>query len=656
MQESRDHSLMEFTAGMRVGPDGRYEIVRICGRGGMGIVYEAVDHGLDEPRQVAIKQLPKLMAAVPRSVENVKREVRIAQSLGHPNIVQVYEYLEWRDEHLVVMEWIDGPTLAYQLIKEENRRFDPDKSLGYMKSIAQALDYSHNRKPPVVHRDLKPANIMVDSRGEIKVTDFGLSKEVKASVARVSTKDSSGSLEYMPYEQYMGAKPHPIQDVYALGICAYEFLNGEPPFTEGDLGLQHKERSPDPIEGVSEPAMEAILKALAKDPGERYGTAGEFVKAFEAVLKGKAAEKAEDVARRREAEPKPVKKKSRAGLYAVIAALALVAVVAAGFIVYSNMEEGRRQERIEAQARLAEEKRKAEEARAKLAAAEKKAEEEKKRRETAQAEAERKARATEQAKMETSGDFIKMVRIRAGTFKMGSPSDESGRDEDEGPVHHVTISRDFYMGVTEVTQGQWREVMGATPSRFSNCGDDCPMENVLRFDAVKFCNKLSEREGLTPAYRISREIVTWDKSADGYRLPTEAEWEYACRAGTTTPFYTGRCLSTDEANYDGNYTKDGCPKGQYRKKTVKVGSFKANSWGLYDMHGNVLEWCWDWKADYPSGSVTDPAGPSSGSGRVVRGGSWRSDARYCRSAGRSNVGPGVRGSIVGLRLLRPINP
>jgi formylglycine-generating enzyme required for sulfatase activity len=170
-----------------------------------------------------------------------------------------------------------------------------------------------------------------------------------------------------------------------------------------------------------------------------------------------------------------------------------------------------------------------------------------------------------------------MVRINGGTFQMGSPVNEVGRKSDE-VQHYVTVSS-FYMGKYLVTQKEYQEVIGTNPSSFK--GDNLPVEQVSWFDVVNYCNRLSQQEGLTPAYTINVENVTWNQNANGYRLPTEAEWEYACRAGTTTPFSTGNNITTSQANY-------------YREKTTVVGSFSPNPWGLYDMHGNVSEWCWDW--------------------------------------------------------------
>lgn len=224
----------------------------------------------------------------------------------------------------------------------------------------------------------------------------------------------------------------------------------------------------------------------------------------------------------------------------------------------------------------------------------------------------------------TNSIGMKFVLIPAGTFTMGSPSNEPSRKSDE-TQHQVTISRSFHMQTTVVTQGQWKAVMGSNPSYFSSCGDDCPVEQVSWDDAQEFIRKLNRQEG-----------------TDKYRLPTEAEWEYAARAGTTTPFNTGNCLSTEQANYDGNYPLSGCPKGENRRRTVRVGSFSPDAWGLYDMHGNVWQWCQDWYGSYPSGSVTDPAGPSSGSYRIFRGGGWdMGGASGCRSARRA-IWPGYR--------------
>ena len=216
---------------------------------------------------------------------------------------------------------------------------------------------------------------------------------------------------------------------------------------------------------------------------------------------------------------------------------------------------------------------------------------------------------------------------------MGSPHGALGSENDE-TQHQVNLTRGFYLQTTEVTQGQWKSVMGSNFSMFSNCGDDCPVENVSWDEVQEFIRKLSSN----------------DKSKK-YRLPTEAEWEYACRAGTDTSFAFGNCLSTGQANYNGDYPMSGCSKGENRKSPIPVASLEPNARGLYDMHGNVWEWCHDWYGKYTSNKITDPAGPSSGSYRVIRGGSWKHEARNCRSARRSRCAPIYKSHSVGFRLV-----
>ena len=243
-----------------------------------------------------------------------------------------------------------------------------------------------------------------------------------------------------------------------------------------------------------------------------------------------------------------------------------------------------------------------------------------------------------------------MVRIEGGTFLMGSPSDEPGRNGDrEGPQHEVTVSS-FYIGKYPVTQKEYREVMGMNPSHFR--GDNLPVERVGWYAALEYCNALSEREGLTPVYTVRGIRAAWNRNADGYRLPTEAEWEYACRAGTATPFNTGANITTDQANYDGNYSYNNNRRGEHRQVTTPVGSFAPNQWGLFDMHGNVNEWCWDWFGKYTSESQTNPAGAATGSYRVGRGGSWNSFGQYLRSAYRYYYEPSQGDSLIGFRLVR----
>ena len=249
----------------------------------------------------------------------------------------------------------------------------------------------------------------------------------------------------------------------------------------------------------------------------------------------------------------------------------------------------------------------------------------------------------------TNSIGMKLVLIPAGKFLMGSPKDEKDRLPAE-EQHEVSITKPFYLGVYVVTQAEYEKVMGNNPSFFSAKGDgkasvkdmdtgQFPVEQVSWDDAVAFCNALSE--------------LPEDKKAGWvYRLPTEAEWEYACRAGTKTPFHYGDSLSSKQANFNGNFPYGGADKGPYLERTAKVGSYAANAFGLYDMHGNVWEWCQDWyDANYYKNSPKeDPPGPAQASFRVVRGGSWYRIGRRCRSADRYGFGPGYRSGSLGFRV------
>ena len=246
-------------------------------------------------------------------------------------------------------------------------------------------------------------------------------------------------------------------------------------------------------------------------------------------------------------------------------------------------------------------------------------------------------------------------------FTMGSPAGETGRDTDEAE-HQVALFRNTLFADHEVTQAEYEAVTGGNPSRFR--GADLPVENVDWYDAIAYCNALSA-DSLTPAYSITGSIVSWDREADGFRLPTEAEWEWACRAGGTTAF-AGGDITEEACGFDfvlenlGWYcgNSDTIPTDdstQTVKTTHAVKMKAANDWSLNDMHGNVYEWCWDWyEEDLGTGFAIDPDGPDTGSRKVIRGGSWFDFARDCRSASRAPYYPNSKDDIVGFRVVRTI--
>ena len=243
----------------------------------------------------------------------------------------------------------------------------------------------------------------------------------------------------------------------------------------------------------------------------------------------------------------------------------------------------------------------------------------------------------------TNSIQMTLTLIPAGSFQMGSPASEAERSSDEGPQHEITITRPYYMAIYPVTQRQYELVMGQNPSYLNDWkggGPEFPVESISWDEAIALCRKLSE----LPAEKAAGRV---------YRLPTEAEWEYACRGGLPLPFTSGVSLSSREANFNGNYPYGGAERGPYLERTTKVGSYPPNPFGLYDMHGNVWEWCADFyeRTYYRNSPRYDPPGPSHGSLRVVRGGSCYNIGRFCRAAYRFGVSPANRDIDVGMRVV-----
>lgn len=277
---------------------------------------------------------------------------------------------------------------------------------------------------------------------------------------------------------------------------------------------------------------------------------------------------------------------------------------------------------------------------------------------------------------------VKFVVVWPGEFSMGAPQTELAVRADQ-TLHRVRITRPYLIATHEVTQRQYEQLMKVNPSGFAKARagakenpdpmadkvkgietDDFPVEQVSWYDAIEFCNRLSKADGYAPFYKIENvkreadSILSADVTpleTNGYRLPTEAEWECACRAGTSTPYHYGGPSNGASANLkaqDSVVAYGGTVKGPNLGRTTKVGSYKPNAWGLYDMHGNVWEWCWDWYGFYEGGPVRDPRGPAEGRQRLQRGGAWLISEQSCRSASRLGVAPGERKNHIGFRVAR----
>ncbi|MDO4551056.1 MAG: bifunctional serine/threonine-protein kinase/formylglycine-generating enzyme family protein [Planctomycetia bacterium] len=643
-----DAELQELVSGMILAE--KYRLENQAGQGGMGVVWKAFD--VVGERNVALKFVPKEIRHNEAAMYQVKETFKTIQALNHQYICPVYA-LE-RDAkfgYYIVMMWLKGMTLA-EFRKQKN--FRQEMILPILKPLAVALDYAH--KQGVIHRDVKPGNIFLPKSDNgtirsVQLIDFGLAAEIQVSMTLHTTSQvkTSGTMAYMPPEQWRGRTQDARTDQYALATVAYELYSGHLPFMAANtemLRLCVLQDPPDEIKSVPAHVNSALQKALAKDRKERFASCTDFVNAL--------SEQAATPVLRTESFPE----KSLEDFLPEEESHFWELASEYEELLKDYAPEGRRptakMEEMQAQAnRIAE------------FCQQLLTQKERTRREYVedgmlQTAAPMKTicdeikRLNELVTKWRPKDFLQFIRTErrlskdpkpgdrmvktingvqfafrwcpAGSFMMGSPEDELGRYKDE-KQHHVTLTKGFWMLETQVTQEMWQSVMGNNPSDFE--GDDLPVENVSWHDCQKFCQKLRNL-GLN------------------IQLPTEAQWEYACRAGTTTSLNNGKnitstyeiCENLDEVGW---YAKNS------DWTTRAVGQKKPNAWGLYDMHGNVWEWCADWYGDYPSGSVTDPTGPRSGSGRVYRGGGWYYYARFCRSAYRGSGTPTDRGDDLGFR-------
>jgi eukaryotic-like serine/threonine-protein kinase len=576
---------------------GRYKILKKLGQGGMGVVYLANDIKLN--RQVALKAPLKDFA-------RFLREARVAAQFHHPNFCPIHDIGEENGAPFIVMAFIEGKSLD-KLI-DRKQPWEARRAVELVRELALALAEAHRKG--IIHRDLKPPNIMVDSKGQLFLMDFGLARQIDSADARVTLEGQFlGSAAYIPPEQVHGRVEEvgPRSDLYSLGVVLYELLTGRPPFIGALTSvllqvINNDPAAPSTSNKAINPYLEAIvLKAMAKKQEDRFASMDDFAGVLQKWL---------DVSYSSEVEKKnaalaqslttPIPPASSPG------GIKRKQTIATGTHVSSLVEqfEG----------------------------------------------------------IITKSIDMKLVLIPAGEFLMGAADDEPEARDDEKPRHRVRITRSFYLGVYQVTQAEYQAVMRTNPSHFSANGkgkDNAagfdtsrfPVENVSYQDAVAFCNRLSEREGLSPCYGPSGKMIA---EGTGYRLPTEAEWEYACRAGTQTVFAFGDRLELTGANFDGNLTYNGSAKGRYLERPVPVGSYPCNEFGLFDMHGNVWELCSDsYNIEYYKRSVLDdPQGPSQAALRVYRGGSWGDFPQGCRSARRNRCKPDFRSLRIGFRVAR----
>ena len=659
----------------------RYRLIKEVGRGSFGEVWQVRDEQLD--LEVALKVY---IALDERGLEEFKGEYKNTYALNHPNLLHATYFGVDEKRPYLVMPYC--PASAVGLLGE----MDEATAWRFLRDVAGGLAYLHGQD--ILHRDIKPDNILRNEAGDFVITDFGISLRMRSTLRRNSTRqmqqgEMSGTIGYMGPELF-GKKAEAVKatDVWALGASLYELLSGELPFMgQGGVMQLHGAEIPEIPERYGKELQEVLEACLSRECWDRP-TAEQLRDYAEAKLQGgnpdktwgepNGSAKAKDgttgkpeagkveptIASKAEVEEETARqgkgngKKNRTGvLVAVVLVVIAVLTSVAVFVQQSNRREKAERERLIAmaerarqdsiadaqaemqrQAREAEERRQAEEARQKAAqererqAAKAKAEQERlaqqerERQEEArkQREAEARRRATSNRTIRVGNVSFEMVYVQGGTFRMGATV-EQGEDAygDEEPVHSVTLS-DFHIGKYEVTQGLWKEVMGENPSH-NKAGDNYPVERVSWEDCQRFIERLNSRTGLN------------------FRLPTEAEWEYAARGGQKSRGYKYSGSTYDLGSvawYEGNSGN----------RTHPVGQKQANELGLYDMSGNVWEWCQDWKGAYSSSSQRNPSGPASGARRVLRGGGYYDCAGRCRVSYRNFSDPGNR-NFNGLRLV-----
>jgi formylglycine-generating enzyme required for sulfatase activity/tRNA A-37 threonylcarbamoyl transferase component Bud32 len=665
-------------------------VLKVLGAGGMGVVFQAEDTVLK--RKIALKAMLPSLAADESAKQRFLREAQAAAAVEHDHIVRIFQVGEADGVPFIAMPFLKGETLDDRLKREgtlpiaEAVRIGREAALGLAAAHGQGL----------VHRDIKPANLWLEGEtGRVKVLDFGLAKPASDAAHLTQSGMILGTPAYMAPEQAGGKVPDPRSDLFSLGCVLYEACTGQRPFQGPDLlailAAQALHQPPAPREvrpEVPRALSDLVLRLLAKQPVDRPPSAQAVIEALDHIgretaappapreLAGRSPEENAAAVRDRGSKPtlprKAKRKKGRKpsgewwkrpGMWAGVAALVLLVVL---------WPRQKPDDRISSTAQPTSL------AKPDLDRRDPPTTTEPLKTDPPPVPPVRRDPATGLPVEMTNALGMKLVLIPKGTFLMGSPEDDPLRNSNETP-HEVEISKPFYMGVYTVTVGEFRQFVEATNYRTEpetdgqggggynaqtrdfghgpeytwryvgwEQSDRHPAVNVTWNDAVQFCEWLSRKE------------------AKVYALPTEAEWEYACRAGTTTRTYHGDAIEglqqianladaslkakadpVKYAVYSFRPWDDGYPF------TAPVGRYKPNAWGLYDMLGNVFQWTADWYdgRPYSRAFARDPKGPDHGQKRIKRGTGWTSPITDCRAAMRVTRLPATRSAEAGLRVV-----
>ena len=657
---------------------GKYRIVRKLGQGGFGITYLA-EHVVLRKR-VAIKEFffqqfcerddGTSHVTVPtvgnrELVEKFRRKFvkeaqLIASKLSHPSIVGVTDVFDENGTSYYVMDYIEGRSLS-DIIKERGRIGEAE-AIAIIDSVCRALAYVHSRN--INHLDIKPGNIMVEAEtGNVVLIDFGVAKQYDAATGEATTTTPVGrSHGYSPLEQYkVGGVSQfsPESDIYALGATLYKMLTGTTPPEAGDVAQDGLPPIPSDISASVRRAITAAMSTAKKD---RPHTVAEFLD----ILHGKTAgveeteveekkpkQKQDDIEvividdgkgnsgnngnnegrasgssasghnSHPQPQPEPAPHPQRRKWLPWVVAAGVAAVVFVAIMLFRPKPESIPPDIIAAVTSGTDTVSQQEQPQQPVQQPVQQQPVQPPVQPVQQQEQQPVEQQPEPERPQSNLPEIEMVWVSGGTFTMGATSEQgSDADSDEKPAHSVTLSG-YYIGKYEVTQAQWKAVMGNNPSSFT--GDNLPVERVSWNEVQEFIKKLNQLTGKS------------------YRLPTEAEWEYAARGGSNSRGYkySGSDNVGSVAWYYDNSGSTAHP----------VGSKSPNELGIYDMSGNVWEWCQDWYGDYSSSSQRNPKGPASGSLRVYRGGCWGNSAWLCRVSYRYFDSPDFRNCNLGFRLV-----